>query len=152
MHCLVQYGKIKKKGVNEKKSFYFGKSMNIIELLEFIKDLNNQITFPYFLSMSTKKEIAEKSSKRNIHDKERIEKDLYSVILTIHNLYKNEYEPRIFEVKDLSENSNEEEYILLPFTFLELLKIKIDSEKFVANIELKIIEKKEISEYKIKEK
>ena len=152
MHCLVQYGKKEEKGVKKPKTFYSGLLLNIIDLLEFLKNRNNKIFFPYFLSMTTNLQLAENSSKRNIPVEERKEKDLYSVIMTIHYRYYNkEYEPCIYEVKDLSEIKNEEENILLPFTFLIFENMEIDSEKYIADITLNILGKKEILEYKIQQ-
>ena len=151
MFSLVEYGNKNKKAVNKTTIFYKGMQLNIVDLLEFLKNSNYIITFPYFLSLKNKKEFAEIISKRNISDKERKEKEFYSVIITITYLYDDEYEPSVFNLKDLAQYPDEEEYILLPFTFLELNKINIDSNKFIADIELDIIGKKEILEDKIKD-
>ena len=151
MHSLVQYGKKAKKAINSGTTFYKGLQLNIIELLEYLKNEMNIITFPYFLSMVTKKDFAENTSKRNISDKTRKTKEFYSVIMKINYLYDSGYEPSAFNLKDLAQYPDEEEYILLPFTFLELKKVNIDSNKFTADIELDIIGKKEILENKIKE-
>ena len=60
------------------------------------------------------------------------------------------YEPCIFDVTNLSNFSEQEEYIMLPFTFLKLTDIHIDSSNYNAYIKFNIIGKKEILEYKIK--
>ena len=126
--------------------------LNIFEVLELLKNRNLEITFPYFFSMVNKKEFVEISSKRNISSKERKAKEYYSVIMTIKYSYDSGYEPCIINLKDLMQYPDEEEkFILLPFTFLELTAIEIDSNKYTANVELEIIGKKEILEYKIKE-
>ena len=151
MFSLVEYGNKNKKAVNKTTILYKGMQLNIVDLLEFLKNSNYLITFPYFLSLKNKKEFAEIISKRNISDKERKEKEFYSVIITITYLYDDEYEPSVFNLKDLAQYPDEEEYILLPFTFLELNKINIDSNKFIADIELDIIGKKDILEDKIKD-
>ena len=151
MHCLVEYGRKMKKGVNSKTTFYKGLNLNIIDLLEFLKNRNLNITFPYFLSITTKKDLAKISSKIDKSNKEKKEKDLYSVFMKIDYLYDKGYEPCIFELNDIVPYPDEEEYILLPFTFLRINKIKIDSNQFTADIELTVIGKKEILEYKIKQ-
>ena len=153
MHCLVEYGKKMNKGVKESKLFYSGMQLNIIDLLEFLKNSNGDIaiTFPYFLSVTTNKNLAESYSKI-ISEKERKEKILYSVFMEIKYNYQNDYEPSLFEVKDLSQFPFEEEFILLPFTFMKINHLKIDSDHNSAIIELEIIGKKEILEYQIKEK
>ena len=151
MHCIVQYGKKNKKGVNSPKTFYSGITLNIIEILDFFKNLKNKITFPYFLYMTTKEELAESSSKRTFSEKEREKYNFFSVIITIKYLYKDEYEPSCFELKDLSQHPEEQEYIALPFTFYSVEKVDINCEKYTCDIELNVIGKKEILENKIKE-
>ena len=97
-----------------------------------------------------KKDFAEKASKRNLSDKERKDKEFYSVIMKINYFYNDEYKPSVFNLKDLSKNLDEEEFILLPFTFLKLKSIKIDSSKYIADFELDIIGKRDILEYELK--
>ena len=150
IHSLIEYGKNKNKQIEENKTFYNGMQLNIIELLEYLKNVNNRIAFPYFFSMTTKKDLAELSSKRNISSKEREENEIFSVIFTIKYYYDvYSQESNIIEVKDLSADPKEEEYILLPFNFLYLSKIKIDSNNFTADIDLEIT--KEIYSGNIKE-
>ena len=151
MHSLVQYGIKMKKGIDSGHTFYKGIELNIIDLLEFLKNKKFPITFPYFFLMTTKKDIADISAKRKMPEKERKDKELYSVIMKIDYLYDDGYEPSIFDLKELAVYPDEEEYILLPFTFLLVKQVKIDSSKFFADIELQIIGKKEILEYKIKQ-
>ena len=151
MHSIVQYGKKWKKGINKQKIFYLGMRLNIIQLMEFLKNKYSKITFPYFLSLTSNKNFAEDISSRNVPFINRKNKDLYSVIMTINYNYQEGYEPSIFELKDLSNFPDEEEHILLPFTFMKLNNVKIDSNNYNADFELTIIGKKEILEYKIKE-
>lgn len=139
MHSIVEYGKKMKKEINSHKTFYRGVKLNIIEILEYFKNKNSIITYPYFLSVTTKKEYAETSSKRNITtDKERKEKNFYSVIFKINYLINDAKKPSAFELKDLSQNPEEEEFILLPFTFFNIENITIDTNKYIADIELKV--------------
>ena len=151
MHCIVQYGKIKNKGVKQSIVFYNGMQLNIIDLLEYLKNYNknSHITFPFFFSMTINKNLAESNSKK-ITEKERKEKGLYSIFMEIKYNYENNHEPSVFEVKELSPFPFEEEFILLPFTFMTIIDLKIDSDHYNANIVLEIIGKKEILEYQIK--
>ena len=142
MYCLEEYGKKEKKGVKSTKTFYRGTQLNIIDVLQYFKNIPSSITFPYFLSMTTKKNLAEISSKRNISDEERKQKEIFSVIFQIEYLYKANDHPCAFELKDLSPNPEEDEYILLPFTFLKVRNVTIDSNKFVAYIQLEINQNK----------
>jgi hypothetical protein len=138
IHCLEEYGKKMKKGVKSAKTFYRGIQLNIIEVLDYFKNDRSSITFPYFLSVTTKKELAEISSKRNIPDEERKKKDIFSVILQIEYFCKVNEKPCAFELKDLSPIPEEDEYIILPFTFLNIKRITIDSNKFIVDILLQI--------------
>ena len=153
IHSIVKYGKKKNKGVVQKYStFYRGMELNIIELLEFLKNNYNIITFPSFLSVSKKKEYAEWSSKRKSHLEGKNVNDLYSVIMKFNYSHQEGYEPSIYELKDLSNFPEEEEHIILPFTFIKVKNINTDSTKLICDIELEIIGKKEIFEAKINDK
>ena len=140
MHCLEEYGKNMKKRVKSTKTFYRGMQLNIIDVLEYYKNNKSSITFPFFLSVTTKKELAEISSKRNISDEERKKKDIFSVILQIEYLNIYNEQTYVFELKDLSPIPEEDEYILFPFTFFEIKSVTIDSKKFIVDIQLKIIQ------------
>ena len=150
MLSIVEYGKKAEKGVNSSMIFYKGMQLNIVDLLEYLKNRGLIIIFPNFVSLSNKKDFAEKASKRNLSDKERKDKEFYSVIMKINYFYNDEYKPSVFNLKDLSKNLDEEEFILLPFTFLKLKSIKIDSSKYIADFELDIIGKRDILEYELK--
>ena len=130
------------------KILYKGVQLNIVDLLEFLKNKNTLITFPYFFTLTTNKNFAEISSQRNNEDIKN--KDLFSVIMKIDYLYDDGYEPCIFDLRDLAPYPDEEDYIILPFTFMKLDTIKIDSNKLIADLELKVIGKEEILEDKIR--
>ena len=151
MHCIVEYGKKGGKGIDSGFTFYKGMELSIIDLLEYLKNRNYNITFPYFFTMSDKKEFAEFTSKRNKSEKKRKSQELYSVIMKIEYLYDDGYEPCIYNLIDLCQYPDEEEYFLLPFTFLNLKNITIDSKKLTADIKLQVIGKKYILEKDIKE-
>ena len=148
MHSIVEYGKSNSKGVDSGKILYKGVQLNIVDLLEFLKNKNTLITFPYFFTLTTNKNFAEISSQRNNEDIKN--KDLFSVIMKIDYLYDDGYEPCIFDLRDLALYPDEEDYIILPFTFMKLDTIKIDSNKLIADLELKVIGKEEILEDKIR--
>ena len=138
MHCIEEYGKKAKKGVKSKKIFFSGMQLNIIDVLQYYRNISSSIAFPYFLSMTTKKELAEMSSKRNIPDTERKKKAFFSVILQIEYLYEENEKPCAFELKDLSPIPAEEEYILFPFSFMRIKDVKINSDNFIVDISLEI--------------
>ena len=150
MHSFVQYGIKKNEVVEYPMTFFKGMQLNIIDLMEFLKNRHLIITFPYFLSVSAKKELAEIASKRKMDAKERKEKQFYSVILKIDYIYDDGYKPSIIDLKDIQPYPNDENYIILPFTFLNLKKIEINSTKYLADIEIEIVGKNEIFENQIK--
>ena len=140
IHCIEEYGKKVKKGVKSTKTFFSGMQLNIIDVLQYYRNINSSIAFPYFLSMTTKKELAEISSKRNIS--ERKKKALFSVILQIEYLYEENEKSCVFELKDLSKFPEEDEFILLPFTFMQVKSVDINPNKFIVDIKLKIKQNK----------
>ena len=140
MHCFEEYGKKMKKGVKSKTTFFSGMQLKIIDVLQYYKNINSSIAFPYFLSMTTNKQLAEKSSKRNIPVDERKTKANFSVILQIE--YLDNEQPFAFELKDLSSIPEENEFILLPFTFMKINKININSDNFIVDIQLEIKQNK----------
>ena len=123
-------------------TFYKGMQLNIIEVLEYLKNRDNLITFPSFFTMTGKKMLAELNSKGS-------KKFMFSVLMKIEYLYDDGYEPCVYDLTVLQQYPDEEEYILLLFTFLNLKNIYFDIDKHTANIDLEIIGKQEILEKKI---
>ena len=99
--------------------------------------------------MTTNKKFIELTTRNKI-DKKGKEKDTYSVIMKIDYLYDDGFEPCVFDLRELAQYPDEEEYILIPFTFLYLKEIDIDSKKLIADIHFEIIGKSEILEFQIK--
>ena len=97
--------------------------------------------------MTKNKNIAELMSKRKMNKKN---KNLFSVIMTFEYQHNDGYEPSAFDLSDLSLYPDEEESILLPFTFLYLKSININSNNYTVDIDLEIIGKTEELEKKIK--
>jgi len=153
MYSIVQYGKKMNKGVVQNDcTFYRGLELNIIDFLEFLKNNDNIITFPSFLSVTKKREDAESSSNRKSHLERKNSNELYSMIMTFKYSHQIDYEPSIYELKDLSQFQEEEEHVILPFTYMKVKKITTDSENLICDIELEVIGKKEIFENKIGDK
>ena len=150
MHSLVQYGEKTKKCVDYAMSFYKGMQLNIVDLMEFLKNRQNIITLEYFLPVSSKIELAEITSKRKVDAKQRKEKQFYSVILKFDYLYDEGYKSSIIDLRDIQPYPNDENYIILPFTFFNLKKLEIDSNQYFANLELEIIGKTEFLESQLK--
>ena len=146
MNSLVEYGKKEAKGINDGQIFYFGMQLDIVDVLEFLKNRYYYITFPFFLRMATNKKFAELLSKK---DSKQKGKETYSVLMQIDYLFDDGFEPCVFDIRQLAPYPDEEEYILLPFTFLIIKKITIDSKNLFADIHLEIVGKEETLEYQL---
>ena len=72
MYSIVKYGKEEFKGVDHCMTFYKGMQLNIIEVLEYLKNRGNLITFPSFLTMTGKKMLAELNLKKKENHKNYI--------------------------------------------------------------------------------
>ena len=150
MYRIVHYGQKERKGIINAKEFYKGMQIDIINLFEYIKNENLLISFSNFMTVTSKKDFAILNSKRNQNLSERKDSHLFSVLMKIDYLYDNAYEPSIFDLSDLLPYPDEEEFIILPFTFFHLKKVIFDSKKMNADIYLDTIGKAEILEEKVK--
>ena len=150
MYRIVQYGNEEKKGVTKAQKFYKGIQLSIFNLFEFIKNEGLLISFPHFMMISPKKELALLNSQRNLHSMYRKDKSLFSAMLNIDYLFDDGYEPSIFDLNNLIPYPDEEEFIVLPFTFFCVKSIKYDILKMNVDIDLQVIGKFEILEEKVK--
>ncbi len=150
MYRIVQYGKSEKKGVTQGNVFYKGMQLDFINLLEFIKNEKLIISFAHFMMVTPKMELAVLKSERNQKLTERKSQNLFSVILNIENFYDSSSKPSIFDLTELMPYPDEEEFIVLPFTFFEVTKIEYNIKTMNADINLHLIGKSEILEDQIK--
>ena len=150
MYRIVEYGFNEKKGITSGAELYKGMQLDIINLFEYIKNENFLISFSHFMTITSKKELAELNSQRNIPLDFRKNKNLFSVMITIHYLHDEGFIPSIFDISDLISYPDEEEYIVLPFTFFKLKKVTINESKMNVDIEMNVIGKLEILEEKVK--
>jgi len=150
MHRIVLYGKQAKKGVTQGNLLYKGIKLDFINLLEFIKNEKLLISFAHFLMITPRKELALLKSERNQALADRKNQNLFSVILNIEYYYDNNFEPSIFDINELMPYPDEEEFIVLPFTFFELKNIEYNTKNMEADIYLNVIGKSEILENKVK--
>ena len=150
MYRIVEYGFNEKKGITSGAELYKGMQLDIINLFEYIKNENFLISFSHFMTITSKKELAELNSQRNIPLDFRKNKNSFSVMITIHYLHDEGFIPSIFDISDLISYPDEEEYIVLPFTFFKLKKVTINESKMNVDIEMNVIGKLEILEEKVK--
>ena len=141
MHRIVEYGRKEKKGINSGAQLYKGMKLDTINLFEYIKNEGFVISFSNFISITSKKELAELNSERNIPLNNRKSKNLFSVMITFNYLHDEGFTPSIFDLSELIPYPDEEEFIALPFTFFHLVKVKIDKSKMNVDIEMTVIGK-----------
>ena len=141
MHRIVEYGRKEKKGINSGSQLYKGMKLDTINLFEYIKNEGFVISFSNFIPITSKKELAELNSERNIPLNNRKNKNLFSVMITFNYLHDEGFTPSIFDLSELIPYPDEEEFIALPFTFFHLVKVKIDESKMNVDIEMTVIGK-----------
>ena len=71
-------------------------------------------------------------------------------MITFHYLHDNGFAPSIFNISELVPYPDEEEFIVLPFTFFMLNKVVINENKMNVDIDMTVIGKFEILEEKVK--
>ena len=150
MYRIVEYGFSEKKGVTSGAELYKGMYLDIINLFEYIKNETFLISYSHFITITSKKQLAELNSQRNIPLVYRTNKNFFSVMITIHYLHDDGCIPSIFDISELISYPDEEEFIVLPFTFFKLNKVVINESKMNVDIDLTVIGKFEILEEKVK--
>ena len=119
-------------------------------LLPYEKAKGKIILLTNFTSTSEDKNISLKFSKRNEASKYK-DKSLFSVIYYIINYWKVGLIPNGINIQKLAKYKKEKEILFQPFSFYKVKDVKIDIVKFIADINLETIGKKEILEIGIKE-
>ena len=150
MYRIVEYGYSEKKGITSGAELYKGMQLDIINLFEYIKNETFLISYSHFMTITSKKQLAELNSQRNIPLIYRTNKNIFSVMITIHYLHDDGFIPSIFNISDLIPYPDEEECIVLPFTFFKLNKVVINENKMNVDIDMTVIGKFEILEEKVK--
>ena len=150
MYRIVEYGFSEKKGITSGAELYKGMQLDIINLFEYIRNETFLISYSHFMTITSKKQLAELNSQRNIPLVYRKNKNLFSVMITFHYLHDNEFAPSIFNISELVPYPDEEEFIVLPFTFFMLNKVVINENKMNVDIDMTVIGKSEILEEKVK--
>ena len=152
MFCLNSFAKSQKKYNNENNKIYRGLKMPYSSLQLYERAKNQIIILSSFTSTSIDIDTANYFSGRD-NDKfeEEFKKKLkFSVIITIENVYKENWVTNGVDIQQESDREEEFEILYLPFSFYYVKDVKIDFEKKTADIELKTCGKKEIIEEKIK--
>ena len=162
--ALIMYGindiNNEKKGLRENSKLYRGLKMSYINLSFYERNINNIITLPSLTSCSNDKSIAEcfsgRKEKMGYEEQyypieKRKDNEMFSILITIDYIYKDEWDPSAFDISYLSSNPDEKECIFLPFSFFIIKNVDINFDNYEANITLQNIGKKCLLEKKIQE-
>ena len=148
MYSLNEYGKDESKYYKEDgQILYRGIELDYSSLLEYERAKDKIILFTAFTSMSESEKVA-----KNIFaffDVE--EKEKFSVIFYVTNLYKNNsWIPTGINIQEIAKLQSEKEIIYQPFSFYYVKDAKINIKEKIAEIYLETVGKKEIFEEIIK--
>ena len=139
------------KGVEKIEVLYRGICIDFSSVIKYYMNYlndDNIITFPSFTSTSKKKEKA-----ISFIDLRKNENN-FGVLFTINYNYKNIWKYLAVNIIDIAYDSNEAEYLILPFTFYKMKDFKFtkDNGNIDVEIELDCIFKKEILEKNLNER
>ena len=149
MYSLDLFGD-QQKNQNSKKKIYRGLRLNLIDLLPYKNCVGKIIVFPSFTSTTMNTVTCENFSRRNNSVEYRKSEKIFSVIFYISFDLKSNWFPNGIDVHTISCYGGEEEILFQPFTFFKIIKVDIDFDKNIADIDLEVIGRKEILENKIK--
>lgn len=149
MYSLDLFGD-QQKNQNSKKKIYRGMRLNLIDLLPYKNCVGKIIVFPSFTSTTMNTHTCEFFSSRDDSVEYRKSEKIFSVIFHISFDLKSNWFPNGIDVHTISCYGGEEEILFQPFTFFKIIKVDIDFDKNIADIDLEVIGRKEILENKIK--
>ena len=138
----------RKKGFNTKCELYRGALFDYSLILKYLKNIGNIITFPSFFSTSLDLNVAKDFAYYNEPKENR--KYSFSVIYIININPRNDWIAQGFSINELSHYQNEKEILFQPFCFFKIANIVVNMDKYICNIYLELIGKKEIWEQSMK--
>jgi hypothetical protein len=150
MYSLNSYGEKNKMYFDESANVLRGIKMTYSSLLPYERAKGKLILLSSFTSTSQSEIAARTFSGRNKAEEQFKNKLLFSVIYIIKNYYEKDWIPNGINIMQESKYKKEEEVLFQPFSFYYVSKVKIDKEKFTADIYLETIGKVEILEEQLK--
>jgi hypothetical protein len=150
MYSLNNYGEKNKMYFNESKNVLRGIKIPYSSLLPYERAKGKVILLSSFTSTSQSQKAARTFSGRNKAEEQFKSKLLYSVIYIIKNYYEKDWISNGINIMQESKYEKEEEILYQPFSFYYVSDVKIDKEKFTADIYLETIGKMEILEEELK--
>ena len=151
MYSLNSYAKKEGKYFDlDKQDVHRGVRLAYSSILPYERAKGKIIVSSAFTSAHEDKKIAERFSGRANTEALYKTKNKFSVIFIIKNYYKKDWISNGIKVEDISQFRLEKEIIYLPFSFFYVKEVQIDTVRYMADIYLETIGKKEILEEEIK--
>jgi len=150
MYKLNEYGKPNEKGEtfgykNESNIIlHRGINVSYLDALSYQIHKDKIICFQGFTSTSEKKEVSE-TFKYNPGKYD------FFILMKIDHCWKKGFEALCFNIKEISNEPGEDEFLFHPFSFFRITDFSIDYKKREVELKLESINKKDILEEKIKE-
>ena len=136
--------------VENQKKLYRGIKIPYSSLIAYKRAEGQKICLSAFTSTSRAKSLAENWSGRREAQIIYENNLFFSVLFEISNVNQKSWVSTGIDIQDLSKYKNEKEVLFQPFSFFYVKEVKIDLKKYIADIKLETIGKKEILEEKIK--
>ena len=150
MYCLNSFALINKKYYNENKTIYRGMKLPYSCLQLYERAIGKIIILSNFTSTSMDEKAAQEFADRDEIETTFPRDLLFSVMIYIDNVWKENWLTSGMDIHEVSEYKNEQEVLYLPFSFYWVKDVKVDVEKKIADIYLRTCGKNEIIEEKIK--
>ena len=142
-YCLNYWAVNKGKGINEDLTLYRGFPIRYIDLLNYVKNIGQVITFPSFTSTSKKYETAEEFSL------DKSDENQFSVVLVIIHKRQEDIIPHLIDINDLS-SYDEGEILIQSCSFYKILDVKINFDLKTAEVQIQTVCRKKILEKSLK--
>ena len=150
MYSLNNYGEKNKMFFNDSTNVLRGIKIPYSSLLPYERAKGKVILLSSFTSTSQSEKAARTFSGRNKAEEQFKNKLLFSVIYIIKNYCQKGWISNGINIMQESKYEKEEEILYQPFSFYFVKDVKIDIEKYTADIELETIGKTEILEEQLK--
>ena len=144
------YGKRENKGIYFNAELYRGTLLNYSNVLNYVRNIGNIITFPSFLSTTFDVNIAKDFSQFYFPKEAR--EGLFSANYIIYINPKNNWIAQGFDISNISSYKEEKEILFQPFCFFRIQKVNVDMNLNMCYIYMELIGKKEIWEQKMNNK
>ena len=144
------YGKRENKGIYFNAELYRGTLLNYSNVLNYVRNIGNIITFPSFLSTTFDVNIAKDFSQ--FYFPKEASEGIFSANYIIYINPKKNWIAQGFDISNISSYKEEKEILFQPFCFFRIQKVNVDMKLNMCYIYMELVGKKEIWEQKMNNK